>query len=148
VSISELAHETIEALSPLAHRMNVEVRLDSDGAATALASATDMSRVLRNLLENAIRHSPPGGSVCISVQTGQMIEVRVADEGPGFPAAFRDQAFEPFTRADPARDTRVGHSGLGLAIARALVDAHGGRIWLGQGAGGDVRFSIPRKEHP
>ena len=68
------------------------------------------------------------------------------DDGPGFPDDFREHAFEPFTRADPARNTRTGHSGLGLAIARALVEAHGGRIWLAAGAGGDVRFSIPRKE--
>ena len=81
-----------------------------------------------------------------SVRTGQQVEVGVHDHGPGFPDDFRDHAFEPFTRADPARNTRTGHSGLGLAIARALVEAHGGHIWLGAGAGADVTFSIPRKE--
>jgi two-component system sensor histidine kinase BaeS len=70
----------------------------------------------------------------------------VRDEGSGFPAEFREHAFEPFTRADPARDVRTGHSGLGLAIARALVEGHGGRIWIAPTAGADVRFSIPRKE--
>ncbi len=146
VSIAEIAHEAVEALSPVAHRMDVDVHLDSDGPAIVVASTTDMSRVLRNLLENAIRHSPAGQSVHVAVRTGPQIEVAVHDHGPGFPDDFRDQAFEPFTRADPARNTRTGHSGLGLAIARALVEAHGGRIWLAAGAGGDVRFSIPRKE--
>ena len=146
VSIAELAHEAVEALSPVAHRMDVDVQLESDGPAVVVASTTDMSRVLRNLLENAIRHSPSGKAVHVAVQTGPEIEVRVHDEGPGFPADFRERAFEPFTRADPARNTRTGHSGLGLAIARALVEAHGGRIWLAQGTGADVRFSIPRKE--
>jgi signal transduction histidine kinase len=97
-------------------------------------------------LENAIRHSPSGEAVNIAVQTGAVVEVAVHDDGPGFPDEFRQLAFEPFTRADPARDTRTGHSGLGLAIARALVEAHGGRIWLAAGTGGNVRFSIPRKE--
>jgi two-component system, OmpR family, sensor histidine kinase BaeS len=148
VSIAELAHEAVEALSPVAHRLDVGVRLDSDGPAVVVASTTDMSRVLRNLLENAIRHSPPGKEVNVAVRTNGAIEVAVHDEGPGFPDDFRERAFEPFTRADPARNTRTGHSGLGLAIARALVEAHGGRIWLAPttGAGGDVRFSIPRKE--
>ncbi len=146
VSIAEIAHEAVEALSPVAHRMDVDVHLESDGPAVVVASTTDMSRVLRNLLENAIRHSPSGQSVNVAVRTGPQIEVAVRDHGPGFPDDFRDHAFEPFTRADPARDTRTGHSGLGLAIARALVEAHGGHIWLAAGAGGDVRFSIPRKE--
>lgn len=147
VSIAELAHEAIEALTPVAHRMDVDVQLQSDGPAVVVASTTDMSRVLRNLLENAIRHSPSGKAVNIAVRTGSEIEVAVHDQGPGFPDDFRERAFEPFTRADPARNTRTGHSGLGLAIARALVEAHGGRIWLAAGAGGgDVRFSIPRKE--
>ncbi len=149
VSIAELAHEAVEALSPLAHRRDVDVQLQSDGPAVVVASTTDMSRVLRNLLENAIRHSPSGKSVNVAVRTGSEIEVAVHDQGPGFPDDFRDHAFEPFTRADPARNTRTGHSGLGLAIARALVESHGGRIWLAaaaRGSGGDVRFSIPRKE--
>jgi two-component system, OmpR family, sensor histidine kinase BaeS len=146
VSIAELAHEAVEALSPVAHRLDVDVQLESDGPAVVVASNTDMSRVLRNLLENAIRHSPSGMAVNVAVRTGPDIEVAVHDQGPGFPDDFREHAFEPFTRADPARNTRTGHSGLGLAIARALVEAHGGRIWLAAGAGGDVRFSIPRKE--
>ncbi|MEI7548077.1 MAG: ATP-binding protein, partial [Actinomycetota bacterium] len=70
----------------------------------------------------------------------------VGDEGPGFPADFRERAFEPFTRADPARTTSTGHSGLGLAITRALVQQHGGRVWLGAGPGGDVHIWFPQKE--
>lgn len=146
VSIAELAHEAVEALSPVAHRMDVDVRLESDGPAVVVASTTDMSRVLRNLLDNAIRHSPSGKAVRVAVRSGPQVEVCVHDQGSGFPDEFREHAFEPFTRADPARNTRTGHSGLGLAIARALVEAHGGRIWLANGPGGDVHFSIPRKE--
>ncbi|HEY7625472.1 MAG TPA: HAMP domain-containing sensor histidine kinase [Ilumatobacteraceae bacterium] len=146
VSMAEMAHEAVEALSPVADRRGVGLRLDSDGPALVIASHTDMERVLRNLLENAIRHSPAGETVDIGVRSSPEVEVSVVDRGPGFPADFRDRAFEPFTRADPARDIRTGHSGLGLAIARAVVEAHGGRIWLANGHGADVRFAIPRKE--
>ncbi|MGZ4763094.1 MAG: sensor histidine kinase, partial [Ilumatobacteraceae bacterium] len=108
VSIAELAHEAVEALSPVAHRMDVDVQLESDGPAVVIASTTDMSRVLRNLLENAIGHSPSGEAVRVSVHTGPQVEVQVSDQGPGFPDEFREHAFEPFTRADPARNTRTG----------------------------------------
>ncbi len=146
VSIAELAHEAVEALSPVAHRRGVDVQLESDGPALVVARPTDMSRVLRNLLENAIGHSPSGEPVRVAIQSGPPVQVCVLDRGPGFPDDFRDRAFDPFTRADPARNTRTGHSGLGLAIARALVEAHGGRIWLAPGPGGCVHFSIPREE--
>ena len=81
------------------------------------------------------------------VAAGGGVAVTVVDEGAGFPADFRALAFEPFTRADPARATRTGHAGLGLAITRALVQQHGGRVWLGDGPGGDLRLWFPCKEH-
>ena len=77
---------------------------------------------------------------------GADIEVAVHDHGEGFPADFRDHAFDPFTRADPARDTRTGHAGLGLAITRALVEAHGGRIWLARRPRRRCAILVPRKE--
>ena len=67
----------------------------------------------------------------------------VRDEGTGFPTEFRDRAFEPFTLADPARDTRTGTAGLGLSITRGIVNAHDGTVALGDGPGGDVRISLP-----
>ncbi len=150
VSVAELAHEAIEALTPVADRLQVGLTLDanSDGAITA--NQLDISRVLRNLVENAIRHSPTGGTVTVHLDTSTAepgVWVRVADMGDGFPAEFRELAFDPFTRADPARATRTGHAGLGLAITRALVQQHGGRVWLGDGPGGDVRLWFPPKEH-
>lgn len=151
VSVTELAHETVEALCPIAHRVGVDVTIESDSAAKVRASAVDVSRVLRNLVENAIRHTPCGGSVRVSVSASgsRGVEVTVADSGAGFPDDFRSRAFEPFTRADPARSPHTGHAGLGLAISRALVLAHGGDIWLGDGPGGDVHVAFPAaKEQP
>ena len=130
-SIAELADEAVEALCPGGPPAGVTLSVTTDGPALAPVAILDISRVLRNLVDNAIRHSPGGGAVTIQVTTGgSEVEVAVRDAGPGFPPDFADHAFEPFTRSDPARDTRDGHAGLGLAIARRLVEAHQGRIWI------------------
>ena len=146
VSLAELAGEAADALSPLAHRLGATIEVTASSSADVLASPVEVSRVMRNLLENAVRHSPIGGGVrvVVSEDTGTHgVLATVVDDGDGFPADFREHAFEPFTRADPARTNRSGHSGLGLAITRGLVESHGGRIWLGDGPGGDVRVWLP-----
>ena len=152
VAVAEVADEAVEALGPLAERRGVRLVLEADGPGTVRATVLDVSRCLRNLVENAISHSPDGGTVRVAVaplaDAGRPgVEVRVLDEGPGFPPEFREKAFEPFTRADPARTTRNGHAGLGLAITRALAQQHGGRAWLGAGPGGDVRLWFPTGGH-
>jgi two-component system sensor histidine kinase BaeS len=149
VSVSELAHEAIEALTPVADRLGVQLQLTATSSGDITAHSLDISRVLRNLVENAIRHAPAGSTVGVTVgdEPSGGISVCVLDAGEGFPADFRAHAFDPFTRADPARATRTGHAGLGLAITRALVQQHGGRVWLGDGPGGDVRLWFPPKEH-
>jgi signal transduction histidine kinase len=102
---------------------------------------------LRNPLENAIGHCGHNGLVRVVVRDHSGgVDVQILDSGAGFPPDFRERAFDPFTRADPARTTRTGHAGLGLAITRGLVQQHGGRAWLGDGPGGDVRISFPPKE--
>ena len=147
VSVSEIAHEAIEALTPVADRRSVHLALVADGPGHVTANQLDVSRSLRNLVENAIRHSPSDGTVTVSVsRSNDGVTVVVADEGAGFPDDFRQHAFDPFTRADPARATRTGHAGLGLAITRALVQQHNGRVWLGDGPGGDVHVWFPPKE--
>ncbi len=147
-SITEIAHEAVEALQPLAHRRHVQLCLDAHDPAPAFVSATEVSRVVRNLLDNAIRHSPSPGVVRVAVTATHApndgVELIVRDDGPGFPEDFRAQAFDPFTRADPARPTESGHAGLGLAISRALVESHGGQIWIDQEPGGSVHVWIPR----
>jgi signal transduction histidine kinase len=142
VSLSELADETVETLAPIADRRSITLMAAADGPAHASVNATEMSRVLRNLIDNAIRHSPYGGRVSLRIQDGNPVRVSVTDEGPGFPESFRPIAFEPFTRADEAREGG-GSSGLGLAIAKALVEGHGGTIRLGTGPGGDVVVELP-----
>jgi signal transduction histidine kinase len=148
VSVAEVAHEATEALTPMAERRSVRMTLTADGPGFVIARSLDIARTIRNPVENAIGHAPDGGLVrVLVVDAADGVSVRIVDDGPGFPEEFRDHAFDPFTRADPARTTRFGHAGLGLAITRALVQQHGGRVWLGDGPGGDINLWFPPKEY-
>ncbi len=113
-----------------------------------------IDQVLTNLLENAIKYSPDGGTVRVVAESrGGEVEVRVADTGVGIPAEHRDHVFERFYQADDdSGRRRFGGLGLGLYISRAIIDAHGGRIWAAanpEGATGSIfAFRIPRVAMP
>src|SRR5207245_1473597 len=98
---------------------------------------------------NAARYSPPGTQISVTASRWHdQVEVRVADRGPGIPAAERDRVFEEFYRRDV--NGRRGGTGLGLAIARAVVAAHGGSIWIEEtlGGGASVGFRLPLHRQP
>ncbi len=134
----------METLRPLAESRQVALLLEADERVTVDADASQLARVIRNLLENAIRHAPDESVVLVQVDSNpQRATLRVVDEGDGFPPDFRERAFEPFTRADPARDLRTGTAGLGLSIARGIVTAHGGTIGIADGPGGVVELVLP-----
>jgi signal transduction histidine kinase len=100
-----------------------------------------MAQVLANLLENAARHSPPKGEIVLEAAyrgaPADEIEIAVSDSGPGVPPEQRELIFEMFHRGADG-----GRSGLGLAIARAFVEAQGGRIGVGSARGGGARFVL------
>lgn len=141
--LTEIADEAIEVLRPVAESASIDIRLDGDGRAVVTTGAEEVSRVVRNLLDNAIRHAPRGSTVTVSVRNGRDATVTVTDEGPGFDPAFVADAFDSFTRSDPARERSTGGAGLGLAIARGYVVALGGTIWAEPGPGGRVGFTLP-----
>ena len=144
LDLTELADEAMETLRPLAETRSVALLLEADQRVTVEADASQLARVIRNLLENAIRHAPDGSVVLVQIgATSKQATLRVVDQGTGFPPDFRDRAFEPFTRADPARDLRTGTAGLGLSIARGIVTAHGGTIGVADGPGGVVEVALP-----
>ena len=143
VDLSDLADEALESLRPVAARHHVELILDTPGHVQALGGAETLSRVIRNLVENAIRHSPPQGTVMVRVEWNGSALVRVIDEGPGFRPDFLARAFDSFSRDDDARTRSSGGAGLGLAIARGFVHANGGSIWADPGPGGRVSFRVP-----
>jgi signal transduction histidine kinase len=144
VDLVELADETAEAMAPLAARRGVELQAVGSAPIPVEVDAWAIGRVLRNLVDNAIRHSPPGGRVRIEVESSRHAAlVRVRDEGPGFDPGIRSVAFDEFTRGDAARRPEHGGSGLGLAIARGIVEAHRGVIDIEDAPGGCVVVSLP-----
>jgi signal transduction histidine kinase len=143
VDLTEIADEALEALAPVAAAHGVRLVLDAPGRVRADGNGGALARVIRNLVDNAIRHAPPGSAVTISVSHDAAPRVRVIDQGPGFPAQFAEHAFEHFTRADASRSRSTGGAGLGLAIARSVIEAHGGRIWIEAAGGGHVAFELP-----
>jgi signal transduction histidine kinase len=149
VELGELVSETVAALRAQAEERGVMVaaELPADTALAARANAEKVQRVLFNLIVNAIRHTPADGSVVVRARTADGgVEVEVVDDGDGVPAEERERVFEPFYRGgeDGAARSSDG-AGLGLAIARAIVEAHGGRIWLEPASprGTRVRFTLP-----
>jgi signal transduction histidine kinase len=143
VDLAEVADETIEAMEPVARRAGVDLRLEASGPVPVLGAAESLGRVMRNLVDNAIRHAPPSGHVWVRVVNGDRATVEVIDDGPGFPADLVPVAFDSFVRADPSRSRATGGTGLGLAIAKGVVVAHGGEIWAAPGPGGRVGFRLP-----
>ena len=144
IDLEDLVAETVAAMQPQAEARMVMVNvLRDDTMPRALAQPEKVQRVLFNLIQNAIRHTPPDGSVTVRAERiGGAVEVEVADTGGGIPDAQREQVFEPFFRGDSSR-TEDG-AGLGLAISRAIVEAHGGRIWFAPSdVGARVRFRLP-----
>src|SRR3954452_21222752 len=124
----------------------VEGRALVPGGTGAHAQPEQLQRVLFNLIRNAIRHTPADGSITVSAEAAaDRLEVEGSGTGDGIPAPALQHVFEPFFRGGTeAARTRNG-AGLGLAISRAIVEAHGGRIWLPESAQGTrVRFSLPK----
>ena len=146
VPLGELVGETVAAMRVQAEVKGVAVSAEvPEALRPARANPEKLQRVLFNLIQNAIRHTPADGSVVVrAAPVADGIEVEVADTGDGIAPEERDRVFTAFYRggADAAR-TSAG-AGLGLAVSRAIVEAHGGRIWLADAARGTtVRFSLP-----
>jgi signal transduction histidine kinase len=126
-----------------AARVHLEARIPRDAPAVE-GDPDRLAEVLDNLLDNALRSTPPGGSVVLAARTaGTTVRVEVADTGHGIPADDLPFVFERFYRGgSTARDRASGGSGLGLSIVKAIVEAHGGRISVNSDAAGGTRFVI------
>jgi two-component system phosphate regulon sensor histidine kinase PhoR len=119
-----------------------------DGLPDVDVDAARIGRVLENLVGNALKYSPPGSSIVVSATAdGDWLAAAVDDEGVGIPDSERDLVLEPFHRAWNVRESRIPGTGLGLSICRRLVEAHGGRLAVGDrpdgGAGTRVTFTVP-----
>jgi signal transduction histidine kinase len=159
-SLSDLISDTLEGFSARALARQVQLTGSVDPRIDPVWMAPDkISRVLRNLVENAIRHTPPGGQIEVRAEPGSgdagaKVAVKVRDTGEGIPLADLPRVFDRFYRGDAARtrgqagEGRLsGGAGLGLAIAKGLVEAHGGQISIEStlGKGTTVEFTLPRQ---
>jgi signal transduction histidine kinase len=130
---------------------NISLVVEAQAAALEVeADRSRLDQVLMNLLSNAQRHTPGGGTVTLRCWAeGANALVQVADSGPGIPPEHLPYVFERFWRGDRSRDRSRGGTGLGLAIAKGLVEAHGGRIWAESlsGQGAVFTLSLPLVKH-
>ena len=147
VSLGDLVSDAIAGVAPVAEAKGVRLEGRIEGPAPDVKVSTpEVLRALRNVLENAIRHTPPDGSVMVEAGADdlQHVYVSVLDTGGGVPEADLERIFDVAYQSDPART--AGGAGLGLAIARGFVEAHHGRITV-QNEQGGARFTvrIPRE---
>ncbi|MCI0635241.1 MAG: DUF4118 domain-containing protein [Actinobacteria bacterium] len=143
-ALDEVVESVLHRMQPILGRVRVRTLLRD--APDVAADPVQIDQVVSNLVENAARFSPPGGEIVVSTAPWHSsVQVRVVDHGPGIAPGDRDRVFEAFARVGASGPDEAGSSGLGLAIARAIVLAHGGRIWIeGVPAGGTaVVFELP-----
>ncbi len=152
VDLAASCEEAIGRVRPLAEARNTTIQLSTNGCVQVQADPDDLQVIWGNLLENAVRYSPEGGVVEVAVAHNrrETAQVTVVDHGPGIPAADLPRIFDRFYRGDPSRTRATGGFGLGLAIARALVEANGGTIVAESAAGRGTRVTVklPAKETP
>ena len=151
-------HREEISLAPLVHEVRSEIEVARAGAEVSIEEDVPedlppvfvdrerVHQVLFNLLDNAVRLTPPGGAVMVSAHRHDgSVDVHVADTGPGIAPEHLPRLFERFYRVDPARSAKDGGTGIGLAIARSVVEAHGGRIRAEseEGKGSVFTFELP-----
>jgi len=141
-SLADLISDTLESFSELAARE--AVRLDGSiapGVGRVLMDVQSIGRVLDNLVSNALRHTAAGGTVSIKAAPAAAgVRVEVADSGQGIPPEILPHIFDRFYRGEQSRSRATGRAGLGLAIAKGIVEAHGGEIGVESAVGKGARF--------
>ncbi|MGI8776318.1 MAG: sensor histidine kinase [Acidimicrobiales bacterium] len=145
VPFDELVADRVRRLARMFRQVRVDVSLPADRCVVD-GDYSQLDQVVTNLLENAARHAPQGSTVRLDgSRRGNMLEVRVSDEGSGVAEWERDRVFEPFRRGEGSTS-----SGVGLAICRAIVEAHDGRISVERTSGGGATFvfTLPLREMP
>ncbi len=148
LQVEEVIAETVDAFRPQVEQAGIHLSVERLSATGPIeADGQRLSRVLYNLLQNALRHTPSDGTITLrSAASSEGVEVAVIDTGEGIAAEDLPHVFERFYRGEKSRTRERGGSGLGLAIARGIVEAHGGRIWAesNAGRGATVGFTLPR----
>jgi len=145
---AELLEQAFRAADDRAQALGIDLSVETEpGLPAVLVDADRMAQVLGNLVDNALRHTEPGGHVVLAGQaSGSAVRLAVTDTGEGIEARHLPHVFERFYRAESARDRTSGGSGIGLAITKALVEAQGGTVAVasaGRGAGSRFEVTLP-----
>ena len=153
VEMVEVARRVLVAMLPLAQARQTQLELDADGtgSSTVMGDAAALEALVRNVVDNAIRYSPPASRVRVEVRglpASQQVDMVIEDNGPGLPLEERTRVFDRFYRGSTGRDT--AGSGLGLAIVQAVAQRHGATVQLedGAGCGLKVRVTLPAISAP
>ena len=143
VRVDAIVREEAERFEDAGREAGVHVMVRAPAPATITGSARDLSLLVRNLIDNAVRYTPPGGTVEIAVEAGvQEAMLTVRDTGVGIPARELPRVFERFYRVDRARSRGTGGTGLGLSIVRHVAENHGGSVEVASELGTGTTFTV------
>ena len=141
--LARQVREAVETFAPLATARRVTVEADASEDLTAVVDPAALRQALLNLLDNAVKYGPSGGTVRVGLhRAGERVRLVVDDQGPGIPERDRDRVWLPFHRLDRDANSATAGSGIGLAVVRDLVLMHGGRAWVEDAPGGGARFVL------
>jgi two-component system, OmpR family, sensor kinase len=144
VSLAHVFRQVLEDLMPLAEAKRMDIGVVSEGEVVVRASEIDLTILVKNLVDNAIRYTPEGGRIDLTAELGPRgAALRVNDNGPGIPASERERVFDAFYRV--LGNDEIG-SGLGLSIAKTIVDRIGASISLCESAGGGLQVTVSFSE--
>jgi len=141
--LDALLKDVVDGFQPLAEARHVSVGFSSPKAITATVDGVAVRQIVLNLLDNAVKYGPSGQSVCVNLglENGSAV-ITVEDQGRGIPAGAREKVWQPYWRLPRERESAVGGSGIGLAVVKELVTAHGGSVSVMDGAAGGARFEV------
>jgi signal transduction histidine kinase len=143
VDLETLLKETTEKFAPLADKANIRLSADVRAKVKVIADYERLVQVLDNLIDNALKATPAGGSIAASADlSGDDVPISIADTGPGIPAKEAKRIFERFYQVDKSRKAGQRGTGLGLSIAQQIVQAHGGEISVESKPGHGSTFVI------
>ncbi len=147
VDLAVLCRESVDAMGLWIEERQVTAQVRAEGDTTAAVDPHRLRQVVQNLLHNAVRFTPAGGRVVVTVtevphDLDRWVMLEVDDDGPGIPAEDLSRVFEPFYRVDPSRSRASGGTGMGLAVVKLLVQVHGGSVRAENRPAGGSRFVV------
>jgi len=150
INVVQVLDTSISLVKPSAEAKQLTIKVDAPEKVLLMADKDQIGEGLVNLLDNAVKYTPKGGSVTVSVtDAADEVLVTVKDTGIGIPKEDQGRIFERFYRVDKNRSRHMEGTGLGLSIVKHIILAHGGRIWVESklGKGSAFTFSLPKRKH-